>query len=40
MCRILSPWLIYTPGANHRQFMQDIFEKMPNVTIRNINEIE
>ncbi|MBG6233821.1 hypothetical protein IWX76_000376 [Pedobacter sp. CAN_A7] len=25
-------------GANHRKYMQDIFEKMPNVTVQNINE--
>lgn len=27
-------------GANHRKYMQDIFEKMPNVTVKNINEFE
>jgi len=27
-------------GANHRKYMQDIFENMPNVTVRNINQIE
>ncbi|WP_153800358.1 DUF5694 domain-containing protein [Foetidibacter luteolus] len=32
--------VVVIAGANHRKFMQDIFEKMPNVTVRNINEIE
>ncbi len=27
-------------GANHRIYMQNIFKKMPNVTVRNINEIQ
>ena len=27
-------------GANHRKFMQDIFERMPNVTVKNINEFQ
>jgi len=26
-------------GANHRKFMQDIFERMSNVTVQNINEL-
>ena len=32
--------LIVIAGANHRKYMQDIFETMPNVTVRNINEAE
>ena len=27
-------------GASHRKYMQDIFNTMPNVTVRNINEFE
>lgn len=27
-------------GANHRKYMQDILKKMPNVFVKNINEIE
>lgn len=32
--------VVVIAGANHRKYMQDIFEKMPNVTVRNINEFE
>jgi hypothetical protein len=32
--------VVVLAGANHRKYMQDIFDKMPNVTVRNINEIE
>lgn len=32
--------VVVIAGANHRKYMQDIFKKMPNVTVRNINEIE
>jgi hypothetical protein len=27
-------------GANHRRYMQDILKKMPDVTVKNINEVE
>jgi len=27
-------------GANHRKYMQEIFKKMPNVYVKNINEME
>jgi len=27
-------------GANHRKFIQDIFKRMPNVTVKNINEFQ
>jgi hypothetical protein len=30
--------VIVIAGANHRKYMQQMFEKMPNVTVRNINE--
>jgi len=32
--------VVVLAGANHRKYMQDIFNKMPNVKVRNINEIE
>lgn len=32
--------VVVVAGANHRKYMQDIFKKMPNVTVRNINEME
>ncbi|HMI05120.1 MAG TPA: DUF5694 domain-containing protein [Pedobacter sp.] len=32
--------VVVLAGANHRKYMQDIFKTMPNVTARNINEIE
>lgn len=32
--------IVVIAGANHRKYMQDIFEKMPNVTVRNINEFQ
>lgn len=32
--------VVVLAGANHRKYMQDIFLTMPNVTVRNINEIE
>lgn len=32
--------VVVVAGANHRKYMQDIFKKMPDVTVRNINEIE
>jgi len=32
--------VVVIAGANHRKFMQDLFEKMPDVTVRNINEIK
>lgn len=32
--------IVVIAGANHRKYMQDIFEKMPNITVRNINEFE
>lgn len=31
--------VVVLAGANHRKYMQDIFKKIPNVTVRNINEI-
>lgn len=30
--------VVVIAGANHRKFMQEIFEKIPNVRVRNINE--
>ncbi|MFC4209783.1 DUF5694 domain-containing protein [Pedobacter lithocola] len=30
--------VVVIAGANHRKYMQDIFEKMPGVSVRNINE--
>jgi hypothetical protein len=32
--------VIVIAGANHRKYMQHMFEKMPNVTVRNINEVK
>ncbi|MBE9463667.1 DUF5694 domain-containing protein [Dyadobacter subterraneus] len=32
--------VVVLAGANHRRYMQDIFKTMPNVTIRNINEVK
>lgn len=32
--------VVVIAGANHRKFMQDLFEKMPDVTVRNINDIK
>lgn len=32
--------VVVLAGANHRKYMQDIFKKMQNVTVKNINEIE
>ncbi|WP_342088133.1 DUF5694 domain-containing protein [Dyadobacter sp. OTU695] len=32
--------VVVLAGANHRKYMQDIFLTMPNVTVRNINEIK
>lgn len=32
--------VVVIAGANHRKYMQDILNKMPNVTVRSINEIE
>jgi len=32
--------VVVVAGANHRKYMQDIFRKMPGVTVRNINEME
>lgn len=32
--------VVVIAGANHRIYMQDIFKKMPGVTVRNINEME
>jgi hypothetical protein len=32
--------VVVLAGANHRKYMQDIFKTMPNVKVRNINEIE
>ncbi|SES19613.1 DUF5694 domain-containing protein [Pedobacter rhizosphaerae] len=32
--------VVVIAGANHRKYMQDLFEKMPHVTVRNINEIK
>jgi hypothetical protein len=31
--------VVLLAGANHRKYMQDILKTMPNVTVRNINEI-
>lgn len=35
-----SKKVVVVAGANHRKYMQDIFRKMPNVTVRNINEVK
>ncbi|TRW27095.1 hypothetical protein FMM05_00140 [Flavobacterium zepuense] len=32
--------VIVIAGANHRKYMQDIFKDMPNVRVRNINEVD
>lgn len=32
--------VVVLAGANHRKYMQDIFRKMPGVTVSNINEME
>jgi len=32
--------VVVIAGANHRKYMQEIFSKMPKVTVKNINEIE
>jgi len=32
--------VVVLAGANHRKYMQDIFKTMPNVTVRNINELK
>ncbi|TCD23382.1 hypothetical protein EZ456_17405 [Pedobacter psychrodurus] len=32
--------VVVIAGANHRKYMQEIFEKMPGVEVKNINEIE
>jgi hypothetical protein len=32
--------VVVLAGANHRKYMQDIFKKMPKVSVRNINELE
>lgn len=32
--------VIVIAGANHRKYMQDIFKAMPNVRVRNINEVD
>ncbi|QHS58361.1 DUF5694 domain-containing protein [Chitinophaga agri] len=32
--------VVVIAGANHRKYMQDLFEKMPDVTVRNINEMK
>jgi len=32
--------VVVLAGANHRKYMQDIFRKMPDVNIKNINEIK
>lgn len=32
--------VVVLAGANHRKYMQDIFKTMPNVSVRNINEVE
>ncbi|MGN7986169.1 DUF5694 domain-containing protein [Pedobacter sp. 22226] len=32
--------VVVTAGANHRRYMQDIFEKMTGVKVRNINQAE
>ncbi|WP_129002345.1 DUF5694 domain-containing protein [Filimonas effusa] len=32
--------VIVIAGANHRKYMQDIFRTMPNIRVRNINEVD
>jgi dTDP-glucose pyrophosphorylase len=32
--------VVVIAGANHRRYMQEIFNKMPGVKVRNINEVE
>lgn len=32
--------VVVLAGANHRKYMQDIFRDMPNVRVRNINEVD
>ncbi len=32
--------VVVIAGANHRKYMQDIFKDMPNVSVRNINEVD
>ncbi len=32
--------VVVIAGANHRKYMQHMFEKMPNVRVRNINEVK
>ena len=32
--------VVVIAGANHRKYMQDIFEKMPEVSVKNLNEIK
>ena len=32
--------VVVLAGANHRKYMQDLFEKMPDVNVRNINEFK
>lgn len=32
--------VVVLAGANHRKYMQDIFKTMPNVSVRNINEVD
>jgi len=32
--------VVVIAGANHRKYMQDIFKTMPNVVVKNINEME
>jgi len=32
--------VVVIAGANHKKYMQDIFKTMPNVRVRNINEVE
>lgn len=32
--------VVVLAGANHRKYMQDIFRTMPDVRVRNINEVE
>ncbi|MNV67817.1 hypothetical protein D3C71_1606310 [compost metagenome] len=32
--------VVVIAGANHKKYMQDIFKTMPDVRVRNINEVE
>lgn len=32
--------VVVIAGANHRKYMQDIFKEMPNVRVKNINEVD